>query len=149
MATRIELADIADRITEHVVRDTPGDRVWPLGVIARATRDGLGTVFRFELTEGVAEPGSPELSRLAEELTANLTRHLVDRQLDPDWVWSADLTITIADGKAPEGTPVSCRLVISDDRGRVHTSTRQGILRPIAPPSRFLDRLFRRGGRQR
>ena len=36
MARRRQLADVADGISGHLVRDTPWDRLWPIGEIGRA-----------------------------------------------------------------------------------------------------------------
>lgn len=147
MARRTELADVADGITGHVMRDTPWHRIWPLGAVSRAFRDGLGTDFRFDLIAGTAEPASRELTHFARGLEADLVRHLTVRKLAADWVRSAELTVTIGAHSPPaNGALVLCRMVIIDDLDRIHTSTRRGPMRLIAgrgPIGRWLSRLLR------
>lgn len=141
MPRRIELADVADGITGHVIRDTPWDKVWPLGGIARAVRDGAGSEYRFDLMTGEVEPATRELASLARGLVSDLTRHLEARRIGVDWVRSARLTVTVdSSEQASRAKPVVCRVVIADDLGREHTSTRRGMMAPVAGATP-LDRL--------
>lgn len=147
MPRRIELADVADGITGHVIRDTPWDRVWPMGGIVRAVRDGFGTEYRFDLMTGDVDPATRELAETGSRLRADLERHLAVRRLRPEWVRSASLTATVKISAAVDGrrAPVTCRVEITDDLGREHTSTRHNMsdLAATTFVGRFFERFFR------
>ncbi len=151
MPRRRELADVADGITGHFIFDSPANPDWPLAHIAFAVRAGRGATYSFDLCNGTVEPPAQEVASVARFLRSDLSRHLAGRMIDPAWVSAAKLAVS-ADGEAI-GTrvPVRCQVVIRDDRGIEHTSTRRGSM--AIPPwgirkrwSRWLRRRMTSGG---
>lgn len=146
MARRRQLADIADGISGHMVRDTPWDLRWPIGEVGSAFDVSGNREFTIDLTNGTVTPASKHLDRLTARLIRSLERHLVARRIAVEWVSGASVELWVSDGVAPRTIVVRCRVSIVDDRGHIHTSTRTGAGPiPVRPFWRYLrDLLFRR-----
>ncbi len=152
MARRRELADVADGVGGPFIRQVRfHNRELPLPVLWRAARKGLGRRYSFDLVSGVADPSSPELSKLAQDLAKDLARHLRVRQISELWVKSADMTVTV-DGRLRwnyRRNTFVCIVTITDDLGTLHTSTRKTpgpdffALDPLDLALGFLGALFR------
>lgn len=139
MARRRQLADIADGISGHIVRDTPWDRQWPIGEVGRAFDESGEREFTIDLANGTVTPSSTRLDRLAAQVVGDLERHLVARKMAVDWVSGASVELWVSDGAARRTVVVRCRVSIVDDRGVVYTSTRTGAGPiPVRPLWRYL-----------
>jgi hypothetical protein len=139
VARRRELADVADGISGHFVSDTEWGRDGPLRDIGRAVQAGRGTEFIFDMQSATASPTCRVLDRRAALLHDELQRHLAARNIPTTWVGDARVTVHAVDQAASESIAVSCQVAITDDRERLHTSTRRTLIRV---PSRFLPRLL-------
>lgn len=127
MPRRRELADVADGITGHLASVSSETKRPPLAGVAYAIRAGHGTEFVFDLLDGIVEPPSRYLAAIARVLQDDLQRHLRARRIDPAWVSSAVLTVTISDTAPADWNRVSCRVAVTDDRAVIHTSTRRAV----------------------
>ncbi len=127
MARRRELADVADGIGGPFIRQLYyTHKKNPMDALERAHSQGLGVSYTFDLAAGTADPTSRNLASLAKDLAADLDRHLQVRDINPEWVTTATLTVTFNEtlnGKRPLG-PYECLVTITDDLGTTHTSTR-------------------------
>lgn len=129
MPRRRELADVADGITGHFIFDSTANPDWPLAHVAFAVRAGHGAAYSFDLRNGTVEPPAKEVASVAQFLRGDLSRQLATRSIDRAWVSAASLSVS-AEG-ATHGTrvPVRCQVLIRDDRGFDHTSTRRGTMK--------------------
>jgi hypothetical protein len=150
MARRRELADVANGITGHAVRPPWLWRRdgWSLWDIPPAVRRGLGQEYSFDILTGSAEPSTKKLDHLARSLAADLIRHLSSRGIDKTWVASASLTITLDSADKRQDHPTfRIQVLITDDLGRNHTSTRRSTFDwTFSRTHRFLDRFTPRFG---
>lgn len=143
MARRRQLADVADGISGHLVRDTPWDRLWPIGEIGRAFDASGDRGFTIDLLLATVTPPSRHLDRLSARLVDDLARHMAARKLPGEWLSSGKVELWVSDGAARRTVVVRCRVSLVDDRGRVHTSTRTGAGRiPVRPLGTFLRDVF-------
>lgn len=143
MARRRQLADVADGISGHLVRDTPWDHPWPIGEVGRAFDASGDREFTIDLRLGTVTPAAPHLDRLSAQLVGDLARHLAARKLSEDWLSGGKVELWVSDGAARRTIVVRCRVSLVDDRGRVHTSTRTGAGRiPVRPLGTFLRDLL-------
>lgn len=118
MPRRIELADVADGITGHVL--------WSVGATGFPVEEALGSNYEFDLVAGTATPSSRRLERLALQYRVDFARHLRARSIQDEWVRSASLTVDFGERTMRNQSLTTCRLEVTDDRGRTHTSTRRG-----------------------
>jgi hypothetical protein len=132
MPRRRELADVADGISGHFVTGPYWSDDWPLGVVALAIQRSAEREFSFDLLSGTVSPRAPYLEARAEILHSELLRHLAARNLPQAWVATATLAIWVGEAEESVGPdhPVRCQVAITDDLGRVHTSTRRGFVEP-------------------
>lgn len=126
MPRRRELADVADGITGHFVFDSPANPDWPLAHVSFAVRAGHGVAYSFDLLDGTVEPPAKEVESVAHFLRGDFTRHLAVRRIDPAWVSAASLSVSTEGASHGTRVLVRCKVLIRDDRGFVHTSTRRG-----------------------
>jgi hypothetical protein len=118
MARRRELADVADGITGHLL--------WSIGATGFPFEEALGSIYEFDLIAKSARPTSRGLSRMAHELGADFRRHLSARSIPAEWAVAASLHITFGARTIHDHSLATCRVEVSDDMGRTHTSTRRG-----------------------
>jgi hypothetical protein len=123
MARHVELADVADGISGH--------ELWSIEVEGFPFEEKLGREYRLDLLAPAAHPSSRYLHAKAVAVQSELDRHLTARKIPREWLSAAVLEVSLgADG--PHETLVTCRVELTDDRGRTHTSTRRaGVRRPL------------------
>lgn len=118
MGRRVELANAADGMTGHFIREAGWERDWILGDLARAAvisgADPLRLVF-----EGAGRQDTRE----ARILRADLQRHLQRRRIPAEWVVEATLEVWVLSVRGRESRTRG-RISIVDDLGRTCTSTR-------------------------
>jgi len=96
-----------------------------MGDVGRAVQAGIGREFTFDLLSATATPPWRLLSVRATHLSDELARHLAARCIPEAWVSKAHATVNVEDAVQSGFIEVRCRVAITDDLGREHTSTRK------------------------
>jgi hypothetical protein len=126
VARRRELADVCDGISGHFILSPEWTRGGQLALVAGALRAGDGDTIRIDLLNGEISAPSLRITRLADELTKDLQRHLRARGIPREWIRSATFSVHVGEWSPGQTAIVKCRVAIVDDRGSEHTSTRSG-----------------------
>lgn len=130
---RIELADVADGLTGHVL--------WSVRARRFPVDETLGLTYEFNLVAGTSTPEASSLRILARDYRDDFARHLHVLSIEDAWVGSASLSLGFDVPTAGRESLVTCRVTITDDLGRVHTSTRRG---RVHLPGRWRSRMSTR-----
>ena len=123
MARRRELDDLGDGITGHVL--------WTISVLGFPHRSRLRSTYIFDLMTGNVVPSSRRLEQLASEYRDDFTRHLDARSIPKAWAKAATLTVEFSERTRNDESLAMCRVLVTDDLGRIHSSTRRsGVWHP-------------------